>query len=358
MIFRAKKIRVICCAPTGRAAKRMSESSGIESKTIHRLLQYNPGTGGFVYNIKNSLECDVLIIDESSMIDLQLCNSLMEAIPLHASIVFVGDIDQLPSVGPGKVLNDIIESKIAAVSYLNQIFRQSSQSNIITFSHSINNGEVPNFDQIGDSSDCFFIEADEPEKAVNLINKLVSESIPRRFNFNPINDIQILSPMKKGLLGTNHLNQTLQELLNKSSDQIERFGKIFRLNDRVLQTENDYDKDVFNGDLGYIKKIDKINETIDVLYDDKVVNYDFKELDMLIHSYAITIHKSQGSEYPVVIIPIHTQHYVMLKRTLFYTALTRARKLAVIVGSVKAMRLAVKQTDTSFRTTMLTEKLL
>ena len=358
MIFRAKKIRVICCAPTGRAAKRMSESSGIESKTIHRLLQYNPGTGGFVYNIKNSLECDVLIIDESSMIDLQLCKSLMEAIPLHASIVFVGDIDQLPSVGPGKVLNDIIESKIAAVSYLNQIFRQSSQSNIITFSHSINNGEVPNFDQIGDSSDCFFIEADEPEKAVNLINKLVSESIPRRFNFNPINDIQILSPMKKGLLGTNHLNQTLQELLNKSSDQIERFGKIFRLNDRVLQTENDYDKDVFNGDLGYINKIDKINETIDVLYDDKVVNYDFKELDMLIHSYAITIHKSQGSEYPVVIIPIHTQHYVMLKRTLFYTALTRARKLAVIVGSVKAMRLAVKQTDTSFRTTMLTEKLL
>ena len=164
--------------------------------------------------------------------------------------------------------------------------------------------------------------------------------------------------MKKGLLGTNHLNQILQELLNKSSDQIERFGKIFRLNDRVLQTENDYDKDVFNGDLGYINKIDKINETIDVLYDDKVVNYDFKELDMLIHSYAITIHKSQGSEYPVVIIPIHTQHYVMLKRTLFYTALTRARKLAVIVGSVKAMRLAVKQTDTSFRTTMLTEKLL
>ena len=193
---------------------------------------------------------------------------------------------------------------------------------------------------------------------MNLINKLVLESIPRRFNFNPINDIQILSPMKKGLLGTNHLNQTLQELLNKSSDQIERFGKIFRLNDRVLQTENDYDKDVFNGDLGYINKIDKINETIDVLYDDKVVNYDFKELDMLIHSYAITIHKSQGSEYPVVIIPIHTQHYVMLKRTLFYTALTRARKLAVIVGSVKAMRLAVKQTDTSFRTTMLTEKLL
>ena len=357
MILKAKKMRVFCCAPTGRAAKRMKESTGIESKTIHRLLQYNPGTGGFVYNIKNSFECDVLIIDESSMIDLQLCNNLMEAVPLHAAIVLVGDIDQLPSVGPGKVLKDIIESNIASVSYLNQIFRQSSQSNIITFSHSINNGEVPNFDQSDNNSDCFFIEADDPDKALNLINKLVIDSIPRRFDINPIKDIQILSPMKKGLLGTNHLNQTLQKLLNKNSDQVERFGKIFRLNDRVLQTENDYDKDVFNGDLGYINKIDKINQTIDVLYDDKLVNYDFKELDMLIHSYAITIHKSQGSEYPVVIIPIHTQHYIMLKRTLFYTALTRAKKLAIIVGSVKAMRLAVKQTDTAFRTTMLSEKL-
>lgn len=357
MILRAKKIRVLCCAPTGRAAKRMSESTGIESKTIHRLLQYNPGTAGFVYNNQNPLPCDVIIIDESSMIDLFLCNYLIDAIPLHASIVFVGDIDQLPSVGPGKILNDVITSGIAYVSHLTEIFRQSSKSQIISHSHSINEGEIPNFLESNDNSDCYFIESDDPDKAINLINKLVLESIPRKFGFDPMNDIQILTPMKKGILGTNNLNESLQKLLNNEKKEIQKFGRIYRVNDRVMQTENDYEKDVFNGDLGFIEKIDDESKILTVQFDEKNVNYDFRELDMLIHAYAITIHKSQGSEYPVVIIPIHTQHYVMLKRKLFYTAITRAKKLAIIIGTNKALKLAVQQTESQNRITRLAELL-
>lgn len=356
MILRAKKMRVLCCAPTGRAAKRMSESTGIESKTIHRLLQYNPGTGGFVYNNQNPLPCDVIIIDESSMIDLFLCNYLIDSIPLHASIVFVGDIDQLPSVGPGKILNDVITSGIAYVSHLTEIFRQSSKSQIISHSHSINEGEIPNFLE-SNNSDCYFIESEEPEKAINLINKLVSKSIPKKFGFDPMNDIQILTPMKKGLLGTNNLNKSLQKLLNNEKKEIQKFGRIYRVNDRVMQTENDYEKDVFNGDLGFIKKIDDESKLLTVQFDEKNVSYDFRELDMLIHAYAITIHKSQGSEYPVVIIPIHTQHYVMLKRKLFYTAITRAKKLAIIIGTNKALKIAVKQTESQNRITRLAELL-
>ena len=357
LILKAKRMRVMCCAPTGRAAKRMSESTGIESKTIHRLLQYNPATGGFIHNPDNPLSCDVIIIDESSMIDLSLCYYLMEAIPLHAAIIFVGDVDQLPSVGPGKILKDIISSGIASVSHLTEIFRQTSTSQIISHSHSINEGEIPNFIDSDENSDCYFIESEDPERAVNLINKLISESIPKKFNFNPMNDIQILSPMKKGLLGTNNLNESLQKLLNKNTSQINRFGRVYRVNDRVMQTENDYDKDVFNGDLGFIYKIDNELSLLTVQYDEKKVDYDFRELDMLIHAYAITIHKSQGSEYPVVIIPIHTQHYVMLKRTLFYTAITRAKKLAIIIGTNKALKLAVQQTDSHQRITRLGEQL-
>ena len=353
MILRAKKMRVLCCAPTGRAAKRMSESTGMEAKTIHRLLQYNPGTGGFVHRIDNPLECDVLIIDESSMIDLPLAFQLVNAVPLHAAIVFVGDADQLPSVGPGRILQDIILSNQFTVSHLNKVFRQAATSKIITNAHAINQGHLPEFPKDGEFSDCYFIESEEPETAVAMIAKLVRESIPKRFGMNPMEEIQILTPMQKGALGARNLNATMQRALNPTGDQVERFGTIFRCGDRVMQTENDYDKEIYNGDLGYIEMIDLEASEISIRFDERSIMFDVRELDSLLHAYAITIHKSQGSEYPAVIIPLHTQHYIMLQRTLIYTAITRAKKLAILVGTTKALQLAVSQTLSKSRTTQL-----
>ncbi|HSR88120.1 MAG TPA: ATP-dependent RecD-like DNA helicase, partial [Pontiella sp.] len=357
MVLQAKKMRVSLCAPTGRAAKRMAETTGMEAKTIHRLLQYNPGTGGFIHKGDNPLDCDVLIIDESSMVDVLLASQLIDAVPLHAAVVIVGDADQLPSVGPGRVLQDIIRSDTIVVGHLDEVFRQASTSRIITNAHRINRGQMPEFPNEGEAGDCYFVEADDPDKALKLIGKMVKQSIPRKFNFDPMNDIQVLTPMQKGVLGARNLNQTLQQLLNPHDDEVERFGNVYRKGDKVMQTENDYDKDVYNGDIGRIANIDSEACELVVDFDGRSVVYDFRELDELVLSYAITIHKSQGSEYPCVLIPLHTQHYVLLQRSLIYTAVTRAKKLVILLGTKKALNLAVTRAESQERTTTLAERL-
>ncbi|MDF7799211.1 ATP-dependent RecD-like DNA helicase [Pontiellaceae bacterium B1224] len=357
MILKAKKMRVELCAPTGRAAKRMAETTGMEAKTIHRMLKFNPGTGGFIHKADNPLECDVLIVDESSMIDIVLATQLMDAVPLHAAIVIVGDSDQLPSVGPGRVLQDIIRSKTIAVGHLNEVFRQAATSRIVTNAHKINQGKAPEFPEEGETSDCYFVEAEDPEKALKLIGKMVKQSIPQKFHFNPLEDIQILTPMQKGDLGARNLNVTMQRLLNPRGDEVERFGITYRTGDKVMQTENDYDKDVYNGDIGRIKSIDTEAAELMVDFDGRRVIYDFRELDELVLSYAITIHKSQGSEYPCVVIPMHTQHFVLLQRSLIYTAITRAKKLVIILGTKKALNLAITRAESRERITTLEERL-
>ena len=357
MVLKAKKMRVALCAPTGRAAKRMAETTGMEAKTIHRLLQYNPGTGGFVHKGDNPLECDVLIVDESSMIDIVLASQLADAIPLHAALIIVGDADQLPSVGPGRVLQDIIRSGTVPVGHLNEVFRQAATSRIITNAHRINQGQMPEFPADGETSDCYFVEADDPAKALALVGKMVKQSIPKKFRFSPMDDIQILTPMQKGELGARNLNVTLQQLLNPHGDEVERFGIVYRVGDKVMQTENDYDKDVYNGDIGRIVSIDSEATELVIDYDGRKVLYDFRELDELVLSYAITIHKSQGSEYPCVLIPMHTQHYVLLQRSLIYTAITRAKKLVIVLGTKKALNLAVTRAESRERTTTLSERL-
>jgi exodeoxyribonuclease V alpha subunit len=357
MVLKAKKMRVSLCAPTGRAAKRMAETTGMEAKTIHRLLQYNPGTGGFVHGAENPLECDVLIVDESSMIDVVLASQLMEAVPLHAAVVIVGDADQLPSVGPGRVLQDIIRSQTIPVGHLDEVFRQAATSRIITNAHRINQGKSPEFPEEGEMSDCYFVEADDPEKALALVGKMIKQSIPKKFRFDPMEEIQVLTPMQKGELGARNLNVTLQQLLNPTGDEVERFGITYRTGDKVMQTENDYDKDVYNGDIGRIRSIDHENSELVVDYDGRKVVYDFRELDELVLSYAITIHKSQGSEYPCVLIPLHTQHYVLLQRSLIYTAITRAKKLVIVLGTKKALNLAITRAESRDRTTTLAERL-
>ncbi|MBM4152281.1 MAG: ATP-dependent RecD-like DNA helicase [Kiritimatiellaceae bacterium] len=357
-VFLAKKLTVSLCAPTGRAAKRLSETTGLEAKTIHRLLLFNPGTGGFRYNEENPLEGDIFIIDECSMIDQVLAYQLLQAIPQRSAVIFVGDADQLPSVGPGRVLRDIISASVVPVVALTEIFRQAAESRIVTGAHRINHGQLPEFPEEGDkSSDLYFIEAEEAQKAIQVICKMVGESIPQRLGFNPIEHVQILTPMQKGELGARNLNQVMQSLLNPQGREVERFGILFREGDRVMQTVNNYEKEVFNGDLGRITAIDEEQREIVVKIDDRKVKYEFRELDELVHAYAITIHKSQGSEYPCVIIPIHTQHFVMLQRSLLYTAVTRAKKFAVLIGTKKAMGLAVIHADSRERVTTLKERL-
>jgi len=357
MVLKAKKMRVALCAPTGRAAKRMAETTGMEATTIHRLLRFNPGTGGFIHRGDNPLECDVLIVDESSMIDVVLASQLMDAVPLHAAVVIVGDADQLPSVGPGRVLQDIIASKTISVAHLDEVFRQAATSRIITNAHLINQGKMPEFPASGEMSDCYFVEADDPEKTLALVGRMVKQSIPKKFHFNPMNEIQILTPMQKGELGARNLNVTMQQLLNPRGDEVERFGIVYRTGDKVMQTENDYDKDVYNGDIGRILSIDSEAAELVIDFDDRKVVYDFRELDALVLSYAITIHKSQGSEYSCVLIPLHTQHYVLLQRSLIYTAITRAKKLVILLGTKKALNLAVTRAESRDRTTTLLERL-
>ena len=357
-VLSAKRMKVVLCAPTGRAAKRLSETTGLEAKTIHRLLRFNPGTGGFIHNEENPLEGDVFVIDESSMIDQVLAQQLMQAIPQRAAVILVGDADQLPSVGPGRVLRDVIRSKAVPVIELTEIFRQAAESRIVTGAHRINQGQLPEFPEEGDkNADLYFVEQPDADKSIGVIKRMVKESIPRRMGVDPIEHVQILTPMQKGELGARNLNQVMQALLNPRGSQVERFGVVYREGDRVMQTENDYDKDVFNGDLGRVVSVDEMEGDVTVVFDDRRVIYQFRELDSLVHAYAITIHKSQGSEYPCVIIPMHTQHFVLLQRSLLYTAVTRAKKFAVIVGTKKAMGLAVSRADSRERVTTLTERL-
>ncbi|MBT8046227.1 MAG: ATP-binding domain-containing protein, partial [Pontiella sp.] len=293
----------------------------------------------------------------SSMIDVVLASQLFDAVPLHAAVVVVGDADQLPSVGPGRVLQDIIRSGTVPVGHLNEVFRQAATSRIITNAHRINQGQMPDFPDEGETSDCYFVEADDPDKALALVGKMIRQSIPKKFHFNPMDEIQILTPMQKGELGARNLNVTLQQLLNPRGDEVERFGITYRTGDKVMQTENDYDKDVYNGDIGRILSIDSEASELVVDFDGRKVVYDFRELDELVLSYAITIHKSQGSEYPCVLIPLHTQHYVLLQRSLIYTAITRAKKLVIVLGTKKALNLAVTRAESRDRTTTLAERL-
>ncbi|NLB65944.1 MAG: ATP-dependent RecD-like DNA helicase [Lentisphaerae bacterium] len=357
----AKKLRLMLCAPTGRAAKRMAELAGMEARTIHRMLAYEPGTGRFRHHAGNPLETDVLIVDEASMIDIQLAVHLFRAVPRGGLLILVGDVDQLPSVGPGCVLRDIIESRTLPVYRLTEIFRQDAGSRIVRNAHRVNAGELPELPrkdaELADGEDFFFASAETPERGVELIRKLVCEAIPRRFKLDPMLDVQILTPMQKGELGARNLNVAMQAALNPSGRDIERFGWKFRERDRVMQTENNYDKDVFNGDVGVVEKVDSAEQELIVRYDDRKVAYDFQELDELTPAYAVTVHKSQGSEYPCVILPMHTQHYVMLQRNLMYTGITRGRQLVVVVGTVKAMSLAVRNAEAGRRMTSLRKRL-
>jgi exodeoxyribonuclease V alpha subunit len=362
-IFSAKEMVCELCAPTGRAAKRLSETTGREARTIHRLLEYDPGGGGFKRDGRNPLQTDLLVVDETSMVDIVLMSQLLQAVPSRACLVLVGDVDQLPSVGPGTVLADIIDSGAVPVVRLTEIFRQAGQSWIVRAAHRVKNGEMP--EAAPDAQgDFFLVEAATPDAVLDRIVTLVRERIPARFRLNPFRDIQVLTPMNRSELGSRNLNARLQEVLNpprsidgKSTGQIERFGWTFRVGDKVLQTVNNYQKEVFNGDIGRIVTIDIEAQDMSVEFDNRRVSYEFGELDELALAYALTIHKSQGSEYPAIVIPLHTQHFVMLQRNLLYTGITRGKKLVTLVGTRRALALAVQRQDTARRYTGLCRRL-
>lgn len=348
--------RILLAAPTGRAAKRMSEITGRKASTIHSLLEYD-FKGGFKKDKSNPLECDLLIIDESSMIDTHLMYSLLKAIPVHARVLFVGDINQLPSVGPGNVLKDMIASQMIAVTQLNEIFRQAAGSKIIVNSHRINQGEMPELSHAKES-DFFFLEEEEVESALKTIINLVNVRLPKTYGFNPIDEIQVLAPMKKGVVGMLNLNTVLQETLNPKGDPLIRAGKKFLTGDKVMQIRNNYDKEVFNGDVGRIVGIDPIDQQLIVQFDERRIDYDFQELDELVLAYAVSVHKYQGSECPCIVMPVHTTHFKMLHRNLLYTGVTRGKKLVVLVGSKKALYIAVKNDDVKKRFTGLQQAII
>jgi exodeoxyribonuclease V alpha subunit len=357
-IFSARQQRVALCAPTGRAAKRLSETTGREAKTIHRLLEFDPAFGGFKRDVTQPLDFDLLVVDEASMVDVVLMYQLLRAVPSHACVVLVGDVDQLPSVGPGTVLSDLIASKVVPVVRLTEIFRQAGQSWIVRAAHAIKHGDMPESAPAG-KGDFYFVEADSPDSILERIVVMLRERIPARFGLDPLRDVQVLTPMNRSELGAHALNLRLQEVLNPAADrpQVQRFGWTFRVGDKVMQTHNNYKKDVFNGDIGRISTLDETERTVAVDYEGKVVEYDYGELDELSLSFAVTVHKAQGSEYPAVVIPLHTQHYLMLQRNLLYTGVTRGKKLVVVVGSRKALEMAVKRQDTSRRYSALQRRL-
>jgi exodeoxyribonuclease V alpha subunit len=354
LIIRAKQMRVTLCAPTGRAAKRLSESTGMEAKTIHRLLEFDPSSFGFKRCKDNPLETDLLVIDESSMVDIALMNRLLAAVPDMAALMIVGDVDQLPSVGPGSVLSDIIESGAVPTVRLTEIFRQAATSRIIVNAHRINKGEMPLKSEGCELTDFYFIPAETPEAIHEKLLQVVTERIPKRFGFHPVKDIQVLTPMNRGGLGARSLNAELQLKLNeKGEPKVARFGTTFAPGDKVIQTVNNYDKEVFNGDIGQILAIDVEEGSLQVDYDGRTVEYEFGELDEVSLAYATSIHKSQGSEYPAVVIPLAMQHYTLLERNLIYTAVTRGKKLVTIIGQPKALAMAVKNRKSKKRLTKL-----
>jgi exodeoxyribonuclease V alpha subunit len=355
-ILVAKGVRVALAAPTGRAAKRMNEQTGLEAKTIHRLLEVSPKHGGFTRNEENPLECDLLVIDETSMVDVPLMNALLRAVPGHSALLLVGDVDQLPSVGPGQVLADIIRSGRIPVVRLTEVFRQAAESRIVVNAHRINSGQMPEITKAGDAADFYVLEIAEPEEGLSKLIEVVSKRIPRRFGLDPSRDVQVLCPMNRGVLGARNLNHELQRVLNPNPPtSVERFGWRFAPGDRVMQTENDYDKEVFNGDLGSVARTDDEEGALVVDFDGREVVYPFGELDTLVPAFATTIHKSQGSEYPAVIIPVTTQHYTMLARNLLYTGVTRGKRLVVLIGQRKAIAIAVRGGQTKRRWTKLRE---
>jgi exodeoxyribonuclease V alpha subunit len=346
-ILRAKQVKALLCAPTGRAARRLSESTGLEAKTIHRLLEVNPANGQFKRNEDSPLVCDVLVADECSMIDVLLANSLLKAVGTATAVIFVGDVDQLPSVGPGQVLADLIDSGAVPVVRLTEVFRQAATSRIVRSAHQINHGQFPSLPEKGEESDFYFVSADDPEAIAQTIVDLVKTRLPKKYDLDPVRDIQVLCPMNRSLTGARGINQMLQEALNPPGNHsIEKFGYRFSVADKVMQIENNYDKDVYNGDIGFVTHIDTDEQELTASFDERIVTYAFGELDELVLCYATTIHKSQGSEYPVVVIPISTQHYMMLKRNLIYTGITRGKRLVVLVGQKRALAIAVKGKQT------------
>lgn len=357
-VYQAEKAKILLAAPTGRAAKRMSETSGMEAKTIHRLLEYSPREDIFARNEDCPLDCGLLIIDEASMMDTLLFYHLLKAVPLGATLILVGDSDQLPSVGPGNALGDVISSGIIHIAELNEIFRQSAQSGIIRGAHRINHGQMPELRPDRNKlSDFYFIEKDDPEEAADTIVDLIKNRIPARFGFDPVNEIQMLAPMHKGAVGAENMNSRLQAALNPFAPEIKRGERSFRLHDKVMQGRNNYDKDIFNGDIGRIVALDAAQRKISVDFDGVVMPYEFEELDELAPAYAISIHKSQGSEYPAVVMALNMSHYILLQRNLVYTGVTRGKKLVVIVGESRALEMAVSNNKTSRRFTRLAQRL-
>jgi len=344
-ILRAKKVKCLLCAPTGRAAKRLTETTGLEAKTIHRLLEVDPATGRFSRTEDDPLECDLLIVDETSMVDVLLMYAMLRALPKNSALILVGDVDQLPSVGPGNALRDLIESGLVPVVRLTEVFRQAAVSRIITSAHLIRQGRIPELRTAEAGSDFHFVERDTPEEIAATLVRLVQDRIPKGHGMDPIRDIQVLCPMNRGSIGVRELNVVLQRALNPprpAEPAAERFGWRFQVRDKVIQTENNYKKEVFNGDIGAIEKIDPVQQEVLIRYDDRLVSYDYGELDEVSLAYAITIHKSQGSEFPAVVIPVAMQHFMLLERNLIYTGITRARKFLVVVGQKKALGLAVR----------------
>lgn len=356
-LLESSRKRYALASPTGRAAKRLSEATDRPASTIHRLLGYSPSEG-FKYNSETPLPIDMLVVDEASMLDLLLAGSLLKALEAGTHLLLVGDIDQLPSVGAGDVLRDVITSRIAPVTRLSVIFRQASDSHIITNAHRINRGEIPHFP--ANSRDFFLFPAESAEEAADWVQEVVCERIPRKFGLDPRNDIQVLAPMYRGPVGVNALNERLQSVLNppgalKAEKSL--FGQTFRPGDKVMQTQNDYDKEVFNGDIGIVSALDPVEQTLTVSYEGRAVLYDWSEADQIVLAYAISVHKSQGAEFPAIVMPVMTQHYIMLQRNLLYTGVTRAKKLAVLVGNKKAIAIAVQNDKVSQRHTALAERL-
>ncbi len=358
-LLKAKEKSVLLAAPTGRAAKRLSEATGQAAQTIHRLLEFNPSSGQqFVRDRSNPLDADIIIVDEASMIDTLLMNSLLKAVPAGTHLLLVGDVDQLPSVGAGNVLRDLIDSGVVPTIALDTIYRQAEGSYIIVNAHRINQGEMPLFPR--DATDFFFFKAEEPEQAAKLLLDVVCRRLPQKFGLNPDTEIQVLSPMHRGLVGVGALNVALQETLNPSihGKAEHKYGhRLFREGDRVMQIRNNYDKSVFNGDMGRLVRLDAEEQVALVDFEGQMIEYEFYQLDQLVHSYAVSVHKSQGSEYPVVVMPLMTQHYMMLQRNLLYTAITRAREMVVLVGTKKAVAMAVKNDKIADRNTTLAERL-
>jgi exodeoxyribonuclease V alpha subunit len=345
LILRAKKVKCLLCAPTGRAAKRLTETTGLEAKTIHRLLEVDPATGRFQRNEDRPLDCDLLIVDESSMVDVLLMYALLRALPKASGLILVGDVDQLPSVGPGNALRDLIDSGVVPVVRLTEVFRQAASSNIITSAHLIRQGKMPELRTAEVGSDFHFVERETPEEIAATLVRLVEDRIPKGHHLDPIRDIQVLCPMNRGSIGVRELNSVLQGALNPArpgEPAVERFGWRFQVRDKVIQTENDYKKEVFNGDIGTIEKIDPVEQELFIRFDERLVTYDFGELDEVSLAYAVTIHKAQGSEFPAVVIPVAMQHYMLLQRNLIYTGITRAKRLLVVVGQKKALGLAIR----------------